>query len=142
MNPYAAIYTDHLHVLHERLASLRAQPQTKRTAALIAQYEQCVLDCEECMELGAEMAEVACEADAEAVEVSSALDAAILDAQATGCAMVKGAPALMREMARLVPGCTMQRGQLEIATVATDGGELRLVRRAGSYRAALSWRAA
>jgi hypothetical protein len=88
------------------------------------------------------MAEVEAEADAEAVEVSAALETAIVAAQATGCALVKGAPSLVRELARVAPGCVTKRGELEIAAVQTEGGELRLVRRAGSYRAAMTWRAA
>jgi hypothetical protein len=139
---HTAIAADAIALYQEQIADLRKHPATERTTALIAMREQLIEEMMSVIELGAERAEVECEQAAEAVEVSTALEAAIIDARATGCAMVLGAPSLVRELVRLVPGCTQRQGALEIATVETDGGELRLVRRAGSYQGALSWRAA
>lgn len=139
---HAAYIANHLADLHQRLADVRAWTPSARRDALIEDYEMQIEEYTERAEISAECAEVAAELAADQVEVSAALETAIVAAQATGCALVKGAPALMRELARVAPGCVTKRGELEIASVATEGGELRLVRRAGSYRAAMSWRAA
>lgn len=143
MHTAANAYTAaHLADLHDRLANVRAWEPSARRDALIEDYEMQIEEYTERAEIGAECAEVADEMAAEQVEVSAALNVAIVAAQETGCALVKGAPSLMRELVRLVPGCVEVRGALEIATVYTEGGEVRLVRRAGSYRAAMRWRAA
>jgi hypothetical protein len=137
-----AIAADAIATYQAEIEQLRQHAPSKRRDALVAMREQLIEELMGCMELGDEMAEVACEMATEAVEVSAALEQAITTAQATGCAVVLGAHSLVRELTRLVPGCIEQRNGLEIATVSTDDGELRLVRRAGSYRAAASWRAA
>ena len=130
MNAY---YTDHLTTIHNALAHVRTWTDSPRKAALIAQYEEEIAQFEECQTLAAELVEVASD------EVSEELDAAITTAQAVGCAVVADAPALLSEMARLVPGCVALRGSLTVASVSLDGGELRLVRRAGSTSGAMSW---
>jgi hypothetical protein len=137
-----ALYTAAITVLQTEIAHLRCWAPSVRRDVLIAEREEAVAELMECMTVEAEVVEVEAEADAEAVEISAALEAAIVDAQATGCALVKGAPSMLRELERVAPGCVTKRGELEIATVATEGGELRLVRRNGSYRGAMSWRAA
>lgn len=135
---YAAEIAD----LHNQIADLKQWAPSARRDALIAMREERIEELESCMELGDEMAEVKADAAAEQVEVSAALESAITTAQAVGCALVTGAPAILRELERLVPGCTTQRNGMQIATVATEGGEIRVVRRANSYRCAVSWRAA
>lgn len=137
-----ALYAAEIADLQAQLADLKQWMPTARRDALIAMREERIEELTACMELGAEIAECAADADAEAVEVSAALEAAVVAAQSTGCALVKGAPALVNELVRLVPGCVEVRNGLEIASVYTEGGELRMVRRAGSWRAAMSWRAA
>lgn len=118
-----------------RLDDVRAWPPSPRREALIEEYA-CVI-CEEM-----ERAELMAELDLEGAEASAALDAAIDTAQAVGCALVTGAPTLVRELLERAPGCMERRGHLEIACVQLEDGELRLVRRRGSYQAALAWRAA
>jgi hypothetical protein len=128
-----AYYTDHLTTIHNALAHVRCWPDSARKAALIAQYEEEIAQFEECQAIAAEMAEVASD------EVSAELDAAITTAQAVGCVVVADAPALLSELARIVPGCVALRGSLTVASVSLDGGELRLVRRAASATGAMSW---
>ena len=128
-----ALYLNQITILHEMLAAVRCWADSPRKAALIAQYEEEIAQFEECQTLAAELVEVASD------EVSEELDAAITTAQAVGCAVVADAPALLSELARLVPGCVALRGSLTVASVSLDGGELRLVRRAGSTQGAMSW---
>jgi hypothetical protein len=137
-----ALYAAEIADLQAQLADLRCWMPTARRDALIAMREERIEELTACMELGAEIAESAADADAEAVEVSAALEAAIVTAQATGHAIIKGAPALVNELVRLVPGCVEVRNGMEYTTVYTEGGEVRMVRRAGSYRAAMIWRVA
>lgn len=123
----------------ERLDAVRAWSPSPRREALIEEYEATIAFQ---LDQAAEQAE----RDLEDSETSAVLNAAIDDAQRLGCAQVTGAPTLMAELVRLVPGCVERRGHLEIACVQLKeegaSGELRLVRRLGSYRASLAWRAA
>jgi len=135
---HTALYTDHLTTLHLALAHVTTWQDSPRKRALVEQYEQEIADCIACQALADEMAEVS----EEEVELSEELEAAIIDAQAVGCAVVADAAALLSEMARLVPGCVALRGAVTVAAVEIEGGELRLVRRAGSTSGAMSWRAA
>ena len=135
---HTALYTDHLTTLHLALAHVTTWQDSPRKRALVAQYEAEIADCVACQALADEMAMVS----EEEVELSEELEAAILDAQAVGCAVVADAAALLSEMSRLVPGCVAMRGAVTVAAVEIEGGELRLVRRAGSAQGAMSWRAA
>jgi len=139
---HTAIAADAIATYQREIASIRCWTPSKRREALIAMRELIIEEMMSVIECDGERAEVECEAAAEAVEVSAALEAAILDAQATGCAVVTGVSALAMELVKLVPGCSQRQGDLYVSTVQLDGGELRLVRRSGSYRGALSWRAA
>jgi len=136
-NLYAPLYHAEIATLQAAICELRKHTPSKRTSALIAMREERIeelMGCVDMLDGGVD--------ETERVETSAALEVAIETAVLVGCAVVTGACALAMELARLVPGCTMRQGDLYVSTVKVDGGELRLVRRSGSYRGAMSWRAA
>lgn len=140
-----ALYHDTIETMTARIAEVTAwSPSARRSAVLVELQLELdeMLDAQaSCFEIGADVAEATCEREAEEIEVSAMLNAAITTAQASGCALVKGAPTMLRELARLVPGCVTTRNGMEIAAVMMEGGELRVVRRGASYLAVVSFMA-